>query len=425
MMAKIFADFHLHSKYSRATSNKLDLDNLEKWSRIKGLNLIGTGDFTHPEWFKELKSKLKDTQGTGILKSKTNFPFILQTEISLMYTQGGKGRRVHHLLLAPSLDVVSQITEQLLKHGRLDYDGRPIFGMSSIQLVDEMKQISDDIEIIPAHAWTPWFGILGSNSGFDSVEECFQEKAKHIHALETGLSSDPSMNWRLSKLDKYTLISNSDAHSFWPWKIGRECNIFDLELENLTYADIIETIRTRKNFLETIEFFPEEGKYHFDGHRNCNVCFSPEESAKSKNFCPNCGRPLTIGVAHRVELLADRKLGHEPKGAIPFRNVIPLSELIAGALKQRSPSSKKVWAEYNKLVEKFGTEFNVLLEATREQLYGATLPQIAAIVLKNREQKIKFLPGYDGEYGKPIFDETNSIKTKKPLGKKQKFLSEY
>src|SRR3989338_2357073 len=302
---KIIADLHIHSRFSRATSKELNIKNLEKYAKIKGLNLLGTGDFTHPEWLKELKNELTEDE-TGILKTKTGFNFILQGEISLIYTQDGKGRRIHNVLLAKNLDVVEQINEALLKRGRLDYDGRPIFNLSCIEFTEMMKSIDKDIEIIPAHIWTPWFSLFGSMSGFDSVEECFKDQAKFIHALETGLSSDPAMNWRLSQLDNYTLISNSDSHSFWPWRIGRECNIFDIKL---AYDAFIKSLKTKEGFIETIEVDPSYGKYHFDGHRLCKVCMSPKDAIKNKNICPKCGRKLTIGVLHRVEELADREEG--------------------------------------------------------------------------------------------------------------------
>ena len=246
---RIIADLQIHSRFSRATSSSITLPNLEKYARIKGLNLLGTGDFTHPKWLAELKNELKE-DGSGILASKSGFHFVLQGEISNIYTQDGKGRRVHTLLLAKNFEIVEQINAALLKKGRLDYDGRPIFGFSCIELVEMMKSIDDGIEIIPAHAWTPWYGIFGSMTGFDSVEECFKEYAHKIHAIETGLSSDPAMNWRLSKLDKYTLLSSSDAHSFWPWRLGREANVFGIDW---SYDDLLNAIRKRKNFMETIE----------------------------------------------------------------------------------------------------------------------------------------------------------------------------
>lgn len=401
---KIFADLQIHSRFSRATSGAITVPNLEKYARLKGMNLLGTGDFTHPKWLAELKSELKE-DGSGILTSKSGFKFVLQGEISNIYTQDGKGRKVHNLLLARNFETVEQINNALLKKGRLDYDGRPIFGFSCIELVEMMRNISEDIEIIPAHAWTPWFGIFGSMSGFDSVEECFKDKAKHIHAIETGLSSDPAMNWRLSKLDKYTLLSSSDAHSFWPWRLGRECNVFEFN-ENYTYDDILNAIRKRKNFSETIEMWPHEGKYHYTGHRNCNVCLSPKESLKLKDICPKCGSRMTVGVAQRVEMLADRPEGFVPEDAVPFRNLIPLSEVIAGTIGEKV-ESKKVWEEYYKLIRSFGNEFEVLLNADEKEVAKATSERIAANIIRNRLQKIPFKPGYDGVYGVPIFDEAD------------------
>ncbi|MBW2978392.1 endonuclease Q family protein [Candidatus Woesearchaeota archaeon] len=397
---KVIADLHLHSKYSRATSKQLDITNLTKWAKVKGLNLLGTGDFTHPEWIKELQSKLTD-DGTGILKSAGGMNWVLQTEVSLIYSQAGKGRRVHMILLAPDIDTVKQITDYFMRKGRVDYDGRPIFKIPCPELTESMKKINEDIELIPAHVWTPWFGLLGSMSGFNSVEEAFQDQTKHIHALETGLSSDPAMNWRLSALDKYSLISNSDSHSFWPWRIGREANIFDIKL---TYKDLIKAIRTTEGFTETIEVDPAYGKYHYDGHRNCKVCFSPKESIKLKDICPVCGKPLTIGVEHRVEELADRPEGFKLKGAVPFKKLIPLSDILSKIV-GGAVATKKVWAEFNRLVDHFGSSFNVLLDASDEELNKVTSPEITKKIIQNRMGEIKIQPGYDGEYGYPVFSE--------------------
>ena len=412
---KVIADFHVHSHYSRATSKDLNLENLEKYGRIKGISLIGTGDFQHPLWLKELKEKLEE-DGTGILKTKTGFTFILQTEISLIYTQGGKGRKVHNVVLAKNLDIAGQIQERLLKKGRLDYDGRPIFGMSCIEFVEMMKDVDASVEIIPAHIWTPWFSMFGSMSGFDSVEECFGDQAKHIHALETGLSSDPAMNWRLSQLDRYTLVSNSDAHSFWPWRLGRECNVFDIEL---SYDALIKALRTRKGFMETIEVDPNYGKYHFDGHRSCDVCMSPKESLKNKKICPKCRRQLTIGVLHRVEELADREDGFRPKNAIPFCSILPLPELIANVL-GTTVATKSMWEEYYKLLKPFGTEMNVLLEAPREELEKYSDGKIIDAIIKNREGKIEIKPGYDGVYGEPLIGNIKKVEKNKEISSKKK-----
>lgn len=396
---KVIADLHIHSKYSRACSKDLDIDNLEKYARIKGLSLLGTGDFCHPKWILELKEKLKD-DGNGILRTKTGFPFILQNEISLIYSQDGKGRRVHFIILAPSFDVVEQITEALGKRGRLDYDGRPIFNMPSFELVEMMNNISKDIELIPAHAWTPWFSVFGSNSGFDSLKDCFQDKIKHIHALETGLSSNPEMNWRISELDDYSLVSFSDCHSFWPWRIGREATIFDI---SLSYKSLINAIRTKEGLVETIEVQPSYGKYHLDGHRDCGICFEPEESSSHNNLCPKCGRQLTIGVLNRVEKLADRPAGFIPKNSRPFKSLIPLSEVMSKLLGS-GIATKAVWFQYNKLIEAFGPEFSVLMEAKEENIAKVVDPKIARAIILNREGKIIIRPGYDGVYGEPVFD---------------------
>ena len=326
---KLFADLHVHSKHSRATSKNLDLEQLEKYAKIKGMDLLGTGDFTHPQWIKTLKSELSE-DGTGILKSQSGYPFILQSEISLVYTQGGKGRRIHHLILAPSFEVVDQITEFLLKKGRIDYDGRPIFGISSTELAEKINEISSECELIPAHAWTPWFGIFGSESGFDSLKECFEDKTRLIHSIETGMSSDPEMNWMLSQLDGITLISNSDLHSFWPWRMGREANILDLK--KLTYRNVLKAIREREGFAGTVEVDPGYGKYHFDGHRKCGVSMSPSESSRLNQTCPKCKKKMTVGVLSRVCELADREQGFKPKDAAPFKRMLPLSELISAGL---------------------------------------------------------------------------------------------
>ncbi len=422
---KITADLHIHSSHSRACSKDLNFENLEKYARIKGLGLLGTGDFTHPKWNAEIKAKLKD-DGTGILRTSSGFPFLLQTELSLAYSQGGRGRRIHYILLAPDLAAVEQITSFLLKKGRVDYDGRPIFGMSSIELLDNLVSISSDIELIPAHLWTSWFGCFGSESGFDSLKECFGGKANKIHAIETGMSSNPAMNWRIPELDRMTLMSNSDCHSYWPWRIGREANA--LELNELTYKNVLAAIRERKGFVETIETPVEYGKYHFDGHRLCNVVMSPAESAKCGKICPKCGRKMTIGVLNRVEELAakDRPEGFVKNGAIPFKSLIPLSEIISG-LNGFPIASKKTWQVYNSLIEKFGSEFSVLLDADASELKKAVDEKLAEAIIQNREGKIEVKPGYDGEYGKPVFGRENGKieAAATPTPRKQKGLSDF
>ncbi|MDD2672531.1 MAG: endonuclease Q family protein [Syntrophales bacterium] len=373
------------------------MESLDKWAKIKGLKVLGTGDFTHPEWFKSLKEKLVPAE-PGLYKLKTDDQtrFILTSEISCIYTKNGKVRKIHVLIFAPSLEVVQKINTHLDFIGNIKSDGRPILGLDAKELAKIVLGISPDCFIVPAHAWTPWFSIFGSKSGFDSIEECFEEYSKYIYAIETGLSSDPPMNWRLSALDKITLISNSDAHS--PRKLGREANVFDTDLN---YNAIIGAIKDKdpRRFLYTIEFFPEEGKYHYDGHRTCEISLTPPESKKYNNICPTCGKPLTIGVMNRVERLADRKQGFGPNGAIPFRSLVPLEEIIAESLGV-GVASKQVDMEYKNLIKKLGSEFNILLEASKQDLVGATLPEIVEGIIRVREGKVSITPGYDGVYGK-------------------------
>jgi len=409
---KFIADFHIHSKYSRATSKDMDLESLDKWARIKGLKVLGTGDFTHPEWSRNLKEKLVSAE-PGLFKMKNgddSTRFILTSEISCIYSKNDKVRKIHVLIFAPSLAVVEKINAHLGFIGNLKSDGRPILGLDAKELAKIVLGISPDCFIVPAHAWTPWFSIFGSKSGFDSIEECFEEYAQYIYAIETGLSSDPPMNWRLSALDKITLISNSDAHS--PRKLGREANVFDTDL---SYNAIIGAIKEKdsRRFLYTIEFFPEEGKYHYDGHRACEVSLTPRESKKYNNLCPTCGKPLTIGVMNRVERLANRSQSFGPNGAIPFRSLVPLEEIIAESLGV-TVASKQVGIEYKNLIKKLGSEFNVLLEASNQELTGATLPEIAEGIARVREGRVSITPGYDGVYGKvSIFSKGEQKKLNK------------
>jgi uncharacterized protein (TIGR00375 family) len=395
---KFIADLHLHSKYSRATSREMEVETLSLWAKRKGIKLLGTGDFTHPLYLLDLKSKLRPL-GSGLFarpEDPDSTHFMLTAEVSNMFTQGGRGRRVHTLIFAPSFEVVERINAQLGKFGKISSDGRPIFGFSAKDLVKMVLDISPDCLLIPAHAWTPWFSIFGANSGFDSMEECFEEETKHIRAIETGLSSDPEMNWRLSALDEITLISNSDAHS--PSKIGREANIFNCDL---SYAAIAEAIRTKdpRKILFTIEFFPEEGKYHFDGHRNCKILFAPQETRKNKGLCPVCGKRLTVGVMNRVEELADRPEGVISPKAIPTLHMVPLEEIIADALGVGTNASS-VEKEYLRLVEKGGSEFDILLELAPEDLASFTPPLILEGILRVRQGRLKITPGFDGVFGK-------------------------
>jgi len=387
----------------------MDIESLEKWARIKGVGVLGTGDFTHPEWIKNLRTKLEPAESGLFRFKKGDSPirFILTSEISCIYSKKGKVRKIHIIVFAPSFDVVDKINTHLASIGNLKADGRPILGLDAKELAKIVLNISPDCLIVPAHIWTPWFSLFGSKSGFDKIEDCFEDYSQYIYAAETGLSSDPAMNWRLSALDKITLISNSDCHS--PQKIGREANSFDAEL---SYQGILDAIKTKdkKKFLNTIEFFPEEGKYHFDGHRNCNISLKPEESKKYNNICPVCGKPLTIGVLNRVAELSDRPEGFVPKNSIPFRSLIPLEEVIAEAMGV-TVLSKKVGKEYENITKRCGSELNILLEASIEELKESTLPEIAEGIIRAREGKVSIEPGFDGVYGKvKIFSKASARK---------------
>ncbi len=424
---KIVADLHIHSKFSRAVSRDMVLDTISEWAKKKGVQVMGTGDFTHPGWFDEIKTKLEPSE-PGLFKLKdiecpqnldiqcpSDFRtrFMLTTEISSIYSKKGRTRRVHNLIFAPSFEAVEKIINRLSWLGNLKSDGRPIIGLDSKKLLEIVLESDKQCVLIPAHAWTPWFSIFGSMSGFNSIEECFDELAPEIFAIETGLSSDPKMNWRLSSLDKISLISNSDSHS--PSRIGREANVFDCQM---SYDGIIGAIKSQdpEKFLYTIEFFPEEGKYHYDGHRLCGICFPPDETKKHQNLCPRCGRKLTIGVLNRVEELADlpaEDLAEAGRKRIPFKNLIPLQEIIA-EVKRVGAQSKAVAVEYEKLVGKVGPELFILIDAPLEKISAASDGKIAEAVKRVREGRVKIKPGYDGEYGKiSIFDEREKIEEPK------------
>ena len=390
---QFIADFHIHSKYSRATSKDMDVAHIAEWAKLKGIKLMGTGDFTHHLWLEELKNNLEDL-GNGLFKHKDIY-FILTSEISSIYSKKGRTYRIHNMVLSPSFKTTDKINSTLARHGNLASDGRPILGMDARDLAKIVFDIDANCMIIPGHIWTPWFSLFGSMSGFDRIEDCFEDQTSKIFALETGLSSDPAMNWRLSALDKFSLVSNSDSHS--PSKIGREANVFDCELDYKTIREALKT-KDKKRFLYTIEFFPEEGKYHFDGHRLCNTRLSPEETRKNKGICPKCGRPVTIGVMNRVEKLADRPEGFKPESAIPFKSLIPLDEIIAET-KGVAKTAVSVEREYLGLVSKFGTEFDITLKASEEELLKGLPKRIAEAVLRVRKGKVNIQAGYDGEYG--------------------------
>jgi len=421
------ADLHIHSPYSRAVSKEMTLENLNLWAKKKGITILGTGDFTHPAWFSQLQSKLEERE-SGLFtlksdKSATATRFVLTSEISCIYTKNGKGRRIHNLIFAPSLETVKKINAKLDSLGNIKSDGRPILGLDAKELLRIVLEIDPKCFFVPCHAWTPWFSIFGSMSGFDSVEECFEELSDKIFALETGLSSDPAMNWRLSNLDKYTLISCSDAHSL-P-NLGREACVFEIEAKKLSYNEIVRIIKEKdkKKFLYTIEFFPEEGKYHYDGHRLCQTRLTPKQTIKYKGICPVCGKPLTVGVMSRVEKLADREENYLPPDNIPFKSLVPLQEIIAEAL-NKGKATKLAQQEYESLVLKGGNEFRVLLDLSESELAKITLPKIVEGIMRVRKKELFILPGYDGEYGTvQIFSEKEKIpkKSKTKPGQKNLF----
>ena len=406
---KFVADFHIHSKYSRATSPQMNIKTLSEYAKIKGISLLGTGDITHHLWLEELKDTLKDS-GNGLFEYN-GVNFILTGEISSIYSKAGRVRKIHNVIFAPSFDIVDKINAALSGYGNLASDGRPIIGIDAKDLAEVLFGISKDIFLVPGHIWTPWFSLFGSKSGFDSIEECFEEYSKDIYALETGLSSDPGMNWRWSKLDRFSLISNSDSHS--PQKIGREANVFDTQM---SYGSIIDALKSKDNkkFLYTIEFFPEEGKYHYDGHRNCNIRFNPAETKKKENICPRCGKPVTVGVMNRVDELADRPEGFIPENKIPYKRMIPLSEIISDVLGVAN-SSKKVDIEYRSIIPRFGTEFEILTQVSEEGLLKKLPKNLAKAIINVRNGKVNILPGFDGEYGKVKIVKEDSSKEEKQL----------
>jgi len=390
---EFIADFHIHSKYSRATSRNMDVKNLSEWAKLKGITLIGTGDFTHHLWLEELKHTLEDC-GNGLYNYNGVY-FILTAEVSSIYSKKGKTYRVHNVIIAPSFKSVDKINEKLGRLGNLASDGRPILGLDVAELARIVFDIDENCIIVPGHIWTPWFSLFGSMSGFDKIEDCFEEQTPKIFALETGLSSDPAMNWRLSALDKFTLISNSDSHS--PQRIGREANVFNCDLDYKTIHEVLKT-KDKNRFLYTIEFFPEEGKYHFDGHRLCGIRWSPKETREHAGKCSKCGKPVTVGVVNRVEKLADRSEGYKPENAIPFKNLISLDEIIADS-KGIAKTSVGVEREYRSCLSKFGTEFEILMRAPKQDLLKGLPPKVAEGVLRVREGKVDIKAGYDGEYG--------------------------
>ena len=407
-VVRFYADLHIHSKFSRACSRDCDLEHLAWWAGRKGIGVVGTGDFTHPAWREELGAKLvPDAPGLFRLRPeleravhetlppacRTPVRFLLSSEISTIYKRDERTRKVHHLLYAPSLDAVDEITSRLLRVGNLASDGRPILGLDSRDLLEITLSGGDGCYLVPAHAWTPWFAVLGSQSGFDRVADCYADLAPHIFAIETGLSSDPEMNWRVSSLDRYRLVSNSDAHS--PPMLGREATAFTCEAD---YFSIERALRTGDGFGGTVEFFPEEGKYHLDGHRACDVRTTPAQTRAAGGKCPACGKTPTIGVQHRVDLLADRPEGYRVPGAAGFASFVQLPEIL-GEIAGVGPKSKSVTAQVTALVERFGPELSILGDVPLSDLAAGAPSIVAEAIGRLRRGDVRREAGYDGVYG--------------------------
>jgi len=418
---RVFLDGHIHSRYSRATSQDMTVTSIARYAQIKGLKVVGTGDSTHPLWYNELKALLEESPWDGLytLKEAENpqVYFMVSCEVHTLFSFEGKQKKIHHVIWMPSLEVAEQLNEELRKYGSLEADGRPTLELTPPELVELTLQVSEENVVFPAHAWTPWFSLFGTFSGFDRLEDCYQDKTSKIFALETGLSSDPPMNWRIKELDRLALVSNSDSHSYWPWRLGREANV--LELKNLGFRNIVEAIKSKdpRRFLFTVETNPAYGKYHWTGHRACGVSLPAQEAEKMESLCPVCGRKMTKGVEQRVEELADRPAGFKPEKTPAYVHLLPLSEVIATALGADSLSSQRVWLRYNALVRRFGNEYTVLLDASYGELCEVVERPVAELIVRVREGRVTVKPGYDGVYGKLIVKE----ETGKPApGKKRK-----
>jgi uncharacterized protein (TIGR00375 family) len=419
---RVFADLQVHSPYSRATSKNMNLKEVARFASMKGLDIVGTGDFTHPDWRKEIRRNLHDVADDGLYRLRDGtfqVQYMITGEVNTTFQRGEKSRRIHHCLLAPSIESADAVSDRLGKYGNLSSDGRPTLRATAPELVDEVLEADGQCIIFPAHAWTPWFSLFGANSGFNSIIDCYQERSDRIFALETGMSSDPPMNWRLSQLDSLCLVSNSDAHSAWPWRLGREANVFDLD--QVTYHNLVGAIREKdpKRFLFTIETSPDYGKYHWTGHRECQVSMSAKDARKLDDKCPRCGKKMTRGVEERIEELADRPEGYLPKNPIGYRHLLSLSEIIALVLAEANPASTKVWDTYNLLVGKFGTEYSVMLDAPEDQLLVAAGPEISSAIIRVRNDDVYVEPGYDGVYGKPDLSKHAPVKKSAALGLEQ------
>ncbi|MER6687694.1 endonuclease Q family protein [Streptomyces minutiscleroticus] len=405
---RFHADLHVHSKYSRACSKDSDLEHLTWWTRRKGISLVGTGDFTHPAWFAHLRENLVPAE-PGLFRLRPEFDrdvaerlppvlgaadvrFMLSVEISTIYKRGGRTRRIHHLVHMPDFEAAAEFDRRLDRIGNIRSDGRPILGLDSRDLLEITLECSPDAYLVPAHVWTPWFAVFGSKSGFDAIEDCYLDLAGHVFALETGLSSDPAMNWRISALDKYRMVSHSDAHS--PPMLGRETTLFDTDLD---YYAVRRALETGDGYAGTVEFFPEEGKYHVDGHRKCGVRMDPAETRRHGGRCPVCGKPLTVGVLSRVEDLADRPEGHRPDGVPDFLSFVPLPEIM-GEILGVGPKTKKVSREVDRLTAALGPELGILGQVPVDDV-ALQSPLLAEAVARLRRGEVIREAGYDGEYG--------------------------
>jgi len=422
---KFIADLHIHSRFSRATSKTLTPEALSLWGQKKGIKVIGTGDFTHPDWVLELKKKFEESEN-GLFRLKSEYTrkiesdvpsscvsetlFILSGEISCIYKKNGKTRKIHHLILMPDFDSVDKFNRALDKIGNITSDGRPILGLDSKILLERMLEASEKSFLIPAHIWTPWFSLFGSKSGFDDIEECFEDLTPHIHALETGLSSDPPMNRLLSALDKYTLVSNSDAHS--PSKLGREANIFNTHPD---YDSMIKAMIKKDGFEGTIEFYPEEGKYHMDGHRKCNMMLHPNDTIRNEGLCPECGKPVTVGVFHRVAELADRE---KPVLKKEFYSLIPLSEILSEIL-GCGPNTKTVNNVYEKLLRALGPELSILMDKDINDIEKTGGLLLSKAISRMRTGNVIRQEGYDGEFG--VIKLFNESEKHELIGQKKLF----
>jgi len=399
---RYIADLHIHSHYSIATSKELKPEFLDKWARLKGIQVVGTGDCIHPGYFADLKETLHP-HGNGLFHLKgqpSSTKFILTTEISSIYKKNGRVRKVHNVCFFPDFKSAEKVQSRLDEIGNIRSDGRPILGLDSKDLLEIVLESGPMSFVVPAHIWTPWFSVLGAKSGFDSIEECYEDLSEEIFALETGLSSDPPMNRLCSMLDRFRLISNSDAHS--PSKLGREANMFDAEL---SYKGIYDALKYDNGFLGTIEFFPQEGKYHYDGHRKCGVSLDPYMSKEQEGICPVCGKTLTMGVATRVVQLADRDKP-DNYGKQKFYSVTPLVEIIAEHMNVKGTSAKKVQSEYMRLMTSIGPEFDILLFADIDKIKQEAGEEFSEGIRRLREGNVSIMSGYDGEFGQiKVFDK--------------------